>query len=115
MTNEEKFKTPEERTKAFETFCEFQRHDNMPCSKCCEIRNYKGEASCEYIWLALEAEEEKPLPCPFCGGSDIDIYETDFGRADDPYQFAVQCRSCKALVSNEGKDDAIAAWNRRAK
>lgn len=114
MTNEQKYKTPEERQEAFKTFCESQRHDNMPCSKCCELRNYKGNASCEYVWLTLEAEEEEPLPCPFCGGDSIDIFETDFGRSEDPY-FAVKCESCGALVSAEERDAAIAAWNRRMK
>lgn len=114
MTNEEKYKTPEERQEAFEAFCESQCHDNMPCSKCCKLRNYKGKASCEYLWLTLEAEEE-PLACPFCGGDNIDIFETDFGQYDEPYQFAVKCKSCGALVSAKDKDDAIAAWNRRAK
>ena len=53
--------------------------------------------------------------CPFCGGDNIDIFETDFGRSEEPYQFAVKCKSCGALVSAEDKDNAIAAWNRRAK
>lgn len=37
------------------------------------------------------------------------------GGNEEPYQFAVKCKSCGALVSAEEKVDAIAAWNRRAK
>ena len=65
-------------------------------------------------WLALEAEETL-LPCPFCGEDNINIFETDFGQSEEPYQFAVECKSCGALVSAEDKDAAVAAWNRRVK
>ena len=56
-------------------------------------------------------------PCPFCGGNDIDIDETDFGRADDPYCYIVSCKGCHANVyvdSDSTMEDAVAAWNRRA-
>lgn len=109
MTNEEKYKTPEERQEAFETFCESQRFDNMPCSKCCEIRNNKSKASCEYIWLALEAEEDKPLTCPFCGADGI-ITEVKGGGFK---VFCVECLSMSSAYTT--KDKAIAAWNRREK
>ena len=72
------------------------------------------EDRCILNWLTLEAEEEL-LSCPFCEGDNIDVFETDFGQAEEPYQFAVKCKSCGALVSAENKADAIAAWNRRAK
>lgn len=57
MTNEEKFKTVDER---FEACVEF-------------LKNHKEYDKVPYVeavlrWLALEAEEEKPEPCPFCGG-----------------------------------------------
>ena len=63
MTNEEKFKTPEERSKAFSTFCNSDR----VCEDC-RLKNMSASILCAYNWLALEAEEEKPMPCPFCGG-----------------------------------------------
>lgn len=107
MTNEEKYKTPQGRTSAFTRFC-----SERNCREC-QCRG--GGANCRFAWLALEAEEEKPIPCPFCGGDNIDIFETDFGRSEDPYQFAVKCHSCGALVSAEDKGEAIAAWNRRVK
>ena len=106
MTNEEKYKTPEERQEAFETFCESQRHDNMPCSKCCELRNYKGKASCEYLWLALEAEEEYLLPCPFCGYPNPYLY-------NNGERWLVDCGPCGGEISGATRDSAIAAWNRR--
>lgn len=111
MTNEQKYKTPEERAEAFGEFCE-----SRECNKC-ECSKYGEEdiSLCKFRWLTLKAEEGKPLPCPFCGWDSIDIFETDFGQSEEPYQFAVKCKSCGALVSAEDKDDAIAAWNRRVK
>lgn len=109
MTNEQKFKTPEERTSAFGKFCRF------PYCCDCQAKNGGPNKTCVFNWLALEAEEENPKNCPFCGSDNIDIFETDFGRSEEPYQFAVKCKSCGALVSNEEKGDAIAAWNRRVK
>lgn len=61
MTNEEKFKSVDERYKAFEKFCE---ENNC---KDCQIRGADMHYQCALCWLALEAEEEKPMPCPFCG------------------------------------------------
>lgn len=111
MTNEQKYKTPEERAEAYTEFCVSKKCDECECAK----HGHKGISLCEFRWLTLEAEEEKPLPCPFCGGDNIDIFETDFGQSEEPYQFAVKCKSCGALVSAEDKAEAIAAWNRRAK
>lgn len=62
MTNEEKYKTVEEHIKASSMLCDSQ----VSCPAClmCD-RN----SNCKIRWLALEAEEEKPMPCPFCGGT----------------------------------------------
>lgn len=111
MTNEQRYKTPEERAEAFSMFCISRKCDDCACAK----QGKKGISLCEFRWLALEAEEEKPLACPFCGCDSIDIFETDFGRSEEPYQFVVKCLSCGALVSAEDKAEAIAAWNRRVK
>lgn len=65
MLNQEKYKTPEERINAFNEWC-----FNRDC-KSCELKsrnNFDSGAICRFYWLALEAEEEKPEPCPFCGG-----------------------------------------------
>lgn len=115
MTNEEKYKTPEDRLAAFREYCDRHREKFNGCTiGNCPLRTTSTRA-CQFFWLALEAEEEKPIPCPFCGESNIDIFETDFGRSEEPYQFAVKCKSCGALVSAEDKNAAIATWNRRAK
>lgn len=54
MTNEQKYKTTEERVKEFLS----QR----------EASSIATVVANEFAhWLALEAEEE-PEPCPFCGG-----------------------------------------------
>ena len=54
MTNEQKYKTAEERIKAFLS----QR----------EVSSIATVIANEFAhWLALEVEEE-PDPCPFCGG-----------------------------------------------
>ena len=108
MTNEQKFKTPEERNEAFHRYCKSVND----CSIC--PLGKVSKLSCPFAWLALEAKEEL-LPCPFCGGECVDIFETDFGRSEEPCQFVVKCHSCGALVSAEGRGATIAAWNRRAK
>ena len=53
MLNQDKYKTAEERVGAFLT----QR----------EVSSIATVIANEFAhWLALEAEEEKPEPCPFC-------------------------------------------------
>ena len=54
MTNEQKYKTPEERTYAFNEWC-FSRD----CESCkLKAHNFDGGDGCRFYWLALEAEEE---------------------------------------------------------
>ena len=55
-------------------------------------------------------------PCPFCGGKGVFIKGSRSIHGDNPYTFAVHCAECRA---NNGeffrtKEEAIAAWNRRA-
>lgn len=104
MTNEKKYKTPEERVEAFSKFCISRKCDDCACAK----QGRKGISLCEFRWLALEAEEEEPLACPFCGGEAIGVHERD--------GFSEHCKLCWAGtdVCNT-KAEAIAAWNRRAK
>ena len=53
---------------------------------------------------------EKLKPCPFCGGSDIDIRTDDGGLSW--YSF---CNDCGVMCGySMTKDDVINAWNRRA-
>lgn len=60
MKNSEKYKTAEARGKAFRRSCAVtkltkQCEDALSCTEC------------QFAWLDLEAEEENPLPCPYCG------------------------------------------------
>ena len=56
MKNEEKFKTPEERQKAFEAYCNEQKYcQSCPIDKMTEY----GYCSCEFIWQSLEYQEPK--------------------------------------------------------
>ena len=100
MTNEEKYKTPQERERAFQEYCQ---------KEACWYSCFYQRCSCLLQWLALEAEKEKPLPCPFCGedGGITELKEGGF-RA-----FCWKCLSASSVYST--KADAIAAWNRRAK
>lgn len=102
MTNKEKYKTPEERAEAFRRFCKSMKDCNI-----CPIGMEPDR--CTFAWLSLEAEEEKPLPCPFCGedGRITELKEGGF-RA-----FCWKCLSASSAYST--KAEAIAAWNRRAK
>lgn len=60
MTNEEKYKTIDERAKAYMEFC-----GKRSCERC-EVNVDEGRISeCKFRWLALEAEDEKSEPCPF--------------------------------------------------
>ena len=105
MTNEEKYKTPSERRTAFKAFCK--------CCKVCADRHIKPHDlpnidNCVFDWLALEAEEEKPLPCPCCGAEAKIICGTDWAQ--------VVCQSCELTTEMEStKAEAMAVWNRRVK
>ena len=108
MTNEEKYKTTEERMDAFDAFCD-QYKTCKDCHLFTVIR-HGGRSGCVFNWLALEAEEEKPLPCPFCGGE----AEVVWPKPTDGV--LVRCKDCYSKSMLFGiKEEAIAAWNRRAK
>lgn len=54
------------------------------------------------------------LPCPFCGG-EADIEEISGNPfTNEPYAWAVGCKDCNIGWYKETREDAIAAWNRRA-
>lgn len=103
MTNEEKYKTPEERAKAYFAFC--SRHQNAGICLGCPALQEVG--ICVLNWLALDADEE-PIPCPFCGGK-ATLYEV---AGVKPH---VQCNACRVSMYGDTRIEAIAAWNRRAK
>ena len=84
MTNAEKFKTSEERAKAFRKFC---RGYGDSCNGCKVADFSEGILErCAFSWLDREAEEENMLPCPFCGGTDVVVQ--DFGG------FEIVCQRC---------------------
>lgn len=70
-------------------------------------------------------KEKKRKPCPFCGESNSVICETtyDEGGREEMQTYAVSCRTrdCHGVIYKLGfglfamKDDAIKAWNKRAK
>ena len=107
MTNAQKYKTVDERVDAFAAFCEKQQ----TCEKCLTISRRCPGPECAFRWLALEVEEEKPLPCPFCGG------EAHVIDCIDPYPcMYVQCSKCGVRTKRyNSRSEAVAAWNRRVK
>ena len=56
-------------------------------------------------------QESELLPCPFCGSENI----LEFGKQDDDWA-SVECRNCRAGTHKfENLQDAVAAWNTRAR
>ena len=92
MTNEQKYKTTEERVKEFLS----QR----------EVSSIATVIANEFAhWLALEAEEE-PEPCPFCWGTTEVI-------TDEQGYYGVSCIHCDYTSERyEQSIYAIAAHNR---
>ena len=81
MTNAEKYKTPEERANAFLKFC-----TPKTCAECkVDKHRISCTTACQFIWLDLEAEDEKPLPCPFCHKETMPIH------INSDNCFAVKC------------------------
>ena len=108
MTNGEKYRSIDDRVTAFRRYCA-----DIGCPNCCikpyaEAKHNMCVDRCILKWLALEAEEEKPLPCPFCGRNAV----CDRTPGISPN---VRCTGCGALIYRDTLVDAIAAWNRRAK
>ena len=97
MTNEQKYKTAEGRVKAFLT----QR----------EVSSIATVIANEFAhWLALEAEEEKPEPCFYCGNKHLAITK------DGNNLWSVSCTACLyESLHHMNRDTAIAAHNRVAR
>lgn len=106
MTNEQKFKTPEERHEAFRRFCREHNNCDKGCNNC---PVYSMRGGCRFAWLTLEAEEEKPLPCPLCGGEAVAVQPWLTGGA------SVMCKKCGTFIWAPTQAEAIATWNRSAK
>ena len=97
MNNEQKYKTAGERVRAFLT----QR----------EVSSIATVIANEFAhWLALEAEEEKPEPCFFCGNKYLAITK------DGNNRWSVSCTACLYESRHHAdRDTAIAAHNRVAR
>jgi len=102
--NSEVYKTAHERAVAFDKFCK-RDYDDFNCDSC-KFYPFKKRIECWLSWLDLEAEDEKPLPCPFCGA------EVEFDHNCNVFN----CTSCNYMSSGPlMNESAIAAHNRVAK
>lgn len=111
MTNEEKYKTPIERYAKYRAFCKQTPGCHDCPAKMCEIP--QGGGGCYFVWLTLEAEEEKPLPCPCCG-AEVKVFHISRSELDQGYH--VFCGRCGLQTEVESTPDkAVALWNRRMK
>lgn len=92
MTNGEKFKTAEERHKAYALYCESMRGMNLAI------------LHDTFEWLELEYSIALRV-CPFCGGEAV-LHEGECSF--------VKCHDCDAeSFHGESSDEVVAAWNRR--
>ena len=99
MLNSEKYKTAEERAKAFQVYCAVPK-----------LKKHLSCIECQFAWLDLEAEEEKPLPCPICGCA-VDIRKI----GDYHTRSQVQCTCGYRCAWCDSGDEAIAQHNRVAR
>ena len=110
MTNEQKYKTAEERVKAFE----YQHCERYSDCAQCQYNSLCGGIDGRTIgirimahWLAIEADEEKPEPCPFCGHEVSKKTHMNTGRN------WIECNNCHYTSAEKSTiEDAIAAHNR---
>lgn len=112
MTNAEKFKTAEERYKAFKAFCFTHGCGlNKAGRPMCPLdKNPLIDGSnCKFHWLELEYQECAPKPCPFCGGKDIRFPIESLTHSVWAICADCGCRSieCSSMSS------ALEKWNRR--
>ena len=111
MLNQDKYNTADERNDAFNEWC-----FNRDCKTCkLKAHNFDGGDGCRFYWLDLEAEEEKPEPCPFCGGeTHINLGHLKAGVV----HYWIDCISPECMYRSAhytDKDTAIAAHNRVAR
>ncbi len=64
----------------------------------------------------MTMKETELKPCPFCGGTDIEIYSYDpyDGYQGNLTRWCAVCTSCGCEYDKEEKSAVIEAWNRRA-
>ena len=109
MTNEQKYKTPDERNHAFNKWC-----FSMDCESCkLRAHNSAGGAGCRFYWLALEAEEEKPEPCPFCHKEVVVGFSENIHKEVYHQVWCSDVERCGyECVMKKTETEAIAAHNR---
>ena len=111
MKNFEKYKTADERANALRVFC----NSNKTCKRCTLNDATDDVRNCAFHWLELEAKEEKPLPCPFCGGET----HTNSGHVlVDVVHYWVDCMSPECMYRSAhctDRAESIAAHNRVAR
>lgn len=113
MRNEEKYRTTDERIRAFWRFCKGQEK-KRGCLGCPTKGVPPYREKCALTWLALEAKEQL-LPCPFCGGEACvgEACVVEYSGTKHAY---IRCKDCMAITQvYNTEDEAIAAWNRRTK
>lgn len=111
MTNAEKYRTAEARSKAFTKWCAEKQKTaigKVAKHECSDCPLDEHTPCCFFYWLDLEAEDEKPLPCPFCGSPCVVVYN------------AVECANkdgCayRCWQKGFGADGNVAAHNRFAR
>lgn len=102
MTNEEKYKTIEERAEKFSKFCD-SKHTCRECQFYVTLTNLCGKPhNCKFHWLALEADEEEKCDKPII--TNEEKYRTIEDRAEAYQKFCKQslkgCSECPALRYN---------------
>ena len=108
MKNGEKYKTVEERIENYDKFCAQYTCDSCPIGGVDKV-----VPDCKFRWLELKAEEEKPMPCPFCG-KEVHIEDSCTDEHPDDL-FYIDCDNPDCYYSSgmmKGRDGAIAAHNR---
>lgn len=109
MKNEQKYKTVDERIKAFD---EWRRKIKCEgCSQLCDTCKAGPSADvCGFKWLSLEADDEKIESCPFCGA--------ECRVESDAFLANVTCNSDSCFYKSgefRTREEAIAAHNRVAR
>ena len=98
LTNEQKYKTAEERKVAYKAY----------------IEDFTQPIIGQFEWLALEAEyEKKPKPCPFCGKEVVVGFSENIHKAKYRQVWCSDGERCGyECVMKKTEEEAIAAHNR---
>ena len=92
----------------------------VQCQKCktkTDLFNREEDAVKDWNHKSIDGMRENEgmelKPCPFCGGTRIEVYDYDYGITET---IGVRCKDCGAHIENmfESDEEAVEAWNRRA-